>query len=87
MITCPLCGREVENYNEHHLVPASKGGKVKTSICLACHNSIHQIFTLNELRDTYNTIESLRKNERFQKYVKWIRNKPKEFHPCFKEKK
>lgn len=87
MFRCPLCDREVVHSNEHHFVPKSKGGKEKTEICIPCHNTIHDLFTLNELRDVYNTPESMKSNERFQKYLKWIRNKPAEFIPCFKAKK
>jgi hypothetical protein len=87
MIICPLCERGVIYTNRHHFVPRSKGGKETTDICLACHNTIHDLFTNNELRDTYNTPESLQENERFNKYLKWIRKKPAEFLPCFKSKK
>lgn len=87
MITCPLCDCDVDCHNDHHFVPKAKGGKVKQAICLRCHNTIHDLFTNNELRDTYNTVEALKGNERFQKYIKWIRKKPADFIPCFKAKK
>lgn len=87
MKICPLCDRAVDFTNEHHLVPASKGGKVKIEICIPCHNTIHDIFALNELRDVYNTLEALKAHERFSKYLKWIAKKPSGFYPCFKEKK
>lgn len=84
---CPLCNRNSKYANEHHFVPKSKGGKDTTQICVPCHNTIHDIFSNNELRDVYNTPESLKTNERFVKYLKWISNKPPEFIPCFKSKK
>ena len=87
METCPLCNRAVETTTDHHLIPVSKGGKVKVPICIPCHNTIHDLFTNNELRDIYNTIEMLKAHDRFQKYLKWIRKKPPEFIPCFKAKK
>lgn len=73
--------------NSHHVVPKSKGGRDTIEICIPCHNTIHDIFTNNELRDVYNTPEALKGNERFQKYLKWIAKKSPEFMPCFKAKK
>ena len=84
---CPLCDRDADYTNRHHVTPRSKGGKITEEICVPCHNTIHKIYTNNELRDVYNTIESLKRQEKFQKYLKWIRKKPSGFYPCFKEKK
>lgn len=84
---CPLCNREADYFSSHHLIPKSKCGKITEEICVPCHNTIHKIYTNNELRDSYNTIDSIRNQERFQKYLKWIRKKPPEFIPCFKKKK
>ena len=36
-----------------------------------CHRTIHAYFSENELRDGLNTIELLKKNERFASYLKW----------------
>jgi hypothetical protein len=85
--TCPLCERAGVSTTEHHFIPRAKGGKEKTAICIACHNTIHDLFTNNELRDMFNTPEALRTSERFAKYLKWIRIKPVEYIPCFKKKK
>ena len=88
-LTCSLCAREIpsKGYAEwHHLVPKSKDGKDKVLVCVDCGNQIHLLFTNNELRDTYNTIEALRSDERVCKYIAWIR-KRKEFGYCAKEKK
>ena len=87
MINCPLCKRDVLYVNSHHGIPKSKGGKETTEICVPCHNTIHDLFSNNELRDSYNTPVMLRCQPRFQKYLKWIANKPPEFMPCFKTKK
>ena len=87
MFICPLCQRSALYSNEHHFVPKAKGGKEKTEICIPCHNTIHDLFDNNQLRDVFNTPEALLANERFQKYVKWIQKKPVEYVPCFKAKK
>jgi 5-methylcytosine-specific restriction protein A len=87
MFICPLCDRAVIYANAHHFVPRAKGGKETVDICIACHNTIHDLFTNNELRDVYNSLTSLKENQRFSKYLKWIKGKPAEFVPCFKTKK
>ena len=86
---CPLCERLVpsERYLEkHHLVPRSKGGKETEKLCVDCANQVHELFTNNELRDTYNTIEALKRDERVWRWVRWIRKK-REFGVCVKKKK
>jgi hypothetical protein len=87
MNNCPLCSRAADFSNDHHLIPVSKGGKIKVEICVPCRNTLHDLFTNNELRDTYNTVEAIQAHPRFQKYLKWIKNKPLSFMPCFKAKK
>jgi 5-methylcytosine-specific restriction protein A len=88
-VPCPLCGRAVPNENyweKHHLVPRAKGGKETERICVDCGNQVHELFSNNELRDTYNTIDALRKDERVWRWVKWVR-KQKNFGICMKKKK
>jgi len=88
-LTCRLCGREAPgtSYMEgHHLVPRSEHGKEKVPFCVDCGNQVHLLFTNNELRDKYNTVEALLADERIQRYVRWVRRR-KEFGICAKEKK
>jgi hypothetical protein len=88
--TCLICGRNTpEKFAEkHHLTPVSKKGrrKEKALVCIDCGDHIHEVFTNNELRDNYNSLEALRTNERIQKWIKWIR-KQKKFGVCHKKKK
>jgi 5-methylcytosine-specific restriction endonuclease McrA len=86
---CPLCERLVpsDRYLErHHLVPRSKGGKDTEWLCVDCANQVHELFTNNELRDVYNTIEVLRQDQRVWRWIRWIRKKS-EFGVFMKKKK
>ena len=88
-IVCPLCGRTMpaKTYLEkHHLVPRSKGGTETESICVDCGNQVHELFSNNELRDVYNTIGALKRDERVWRWIKWVR-KQKNFGICMKRKK
>lgn len=88
METCSLCDRVIpsDHYKEkHHLTPRSKGGKDKVPVCIDCGNQIHLLFTNNELRDKYNSIQALKSDERIQKWISWIRKRP--FGICMKQKK
>lgn len=82
---CEICGTECE-VTKHHLVPASetknKYKKLKNDegnfiwICRLCHDQIHALFQINELRDVYNTKEALLSNEKFAKFVEWRKKHP-----------
>ena len=69
---CPICGRELipgTSINEHHLTPQRFKGKVTILIHKVCHDKIHNTFTDYELRDIYNTIESLISHIEIQKFI------------------
>ena len=86
---CELCQCEIDKLTVHHLIPKSriknKYKEVKEDpnnllwICRSCHDQIHALFTNTELRDIYNTKESLLSNESMIKYIQW-----KIKHPNFK---
>lgn len=86
-MNCSLCGRDTpETYQEkHHLTPRSKKGKETIIVCVDCGNQVHRLFTNNELRDFYNTIEALRADPRMQKWIRWVRKQG--FGMCHKAKK
>lgn len=76
---CEICG-VIDVLTAHHLIPKVKHNKQlkkkydidKTiNICSLCHTTIHALFTENELRDYYNTIDLLKENEKFLKYYNW----------------
>jgi hypothetical protein len=87
---CPLCKRELgedSNWNEHHLVPKCKKGKITVDLHKVCHNKIHSVFTEKQLEKYYHTIERILENEEIQKFVKWIFKKPVEFYVKHKKKR
>ncbi len=82
---CPLCKRELgalQNTSKHHLRPKSKGGKYTDTVVLhrICHRKIHSVFTENELKNQYYTIELLLEHEEIIKFVKWVSKKSPEFY-------
>lgn len=88
MKKCELCGIECE-LTRHHLIPQLKAKnkykEIKNDpsnilmICRSCHDFIHANFSESELRDLYNTKETLMCNDEIQKFLKW-----KKKHPDFK---
>jgi len=72
---CELCGRTVENYKIHHLIPKSKNGGSDTTaiLCHACHRTIHHFFSNKELAESYFTINHLRSHPEMGRFVKWVR--------------
>lgn len=69
---CELCGLEVKT-RKHHLIPKCKKGKLTIDCCETCENFCHSVWENNELRDTYNNIESILESEPFQRFLKWRR--------------
>jgi 5-methylcytosine-specific restriction endonuclease McrA len=75
---CELCNRNVSIITKHHLIPLQKGGKKfeTLSLCTTCHQQIHALFTNRELATHYHTLESLRRDEKIIKYLRFIENIP-----------
>lgn len=84
---CPICGRDTpERYQEkHHLTPRCKKGKETILVCIDCGNQIHQIFSIQELTRTYNTLEALKGHSDIQTWARWIKNRG--FGICMRGKK
>lgn len=40
--------------------------------CRSCEDFIHKTWTHNELRDSFNTVEKILAEERFQKFLRWL---------------
>lgn len=80
-LTCWLCGREFETLIQwHHTVPKSKKGRETVPVRPICHKTIHANFTNAELARIGNDPEPVRANPAIAKFVKWIANKPPDFH-------
>lgn len=76
LLVCLLCEREVPELTEHHLIPRSRGGVETTPICRDCHRQIHALFSNKVLETEMNSYEAIIADERFAKYVKWVRKRP-----------
>src|SRR5512140_3573846 len=68
---CAFCNREVPTRG-HHVVPRCKGGRDIAPTCHSCEDFIHKTWTHNELHDEFNTVEKIRNDPRFQKFLRWL---------------
>ena len=83
--TCALCLRVIPDeqiadpqvVQEHHLRPEERATSPTVLLCRPCHNQIHAVFTNDELRETYDTVDSLRQSDRLGEYIEWIRGTDK----------
>lgn len=79
--TCWLCARPLgERIEWHHPVPKSKKGRETVPVHPICHRTIHASFTNSELARMGNDVEELRNFPALAKFLKWIANKPPDFH-------
>lgn len=69
--SCVFCKRQVPTRG-HHMVPRCKGGTEIVPACHSCEDFIHKTWSHNELRDTFNTVETILADARFQKFLKWL---------------
>ena len=80
---CPLCGRPMiagPSVDQHHFVPKSRGGRVKTPLHRICHRKLHSLFTEKELAGPYATPEALLAHPDIQTFVTWVARRPPEFY-------
>ena len=78
---CQLCERAIpeDQIEEHHLVPKSKGGKIKVPLHRICHSHIHAAFTDAQLAKTFSTIAAILEDPAIRKFVDWVKGKPPGF--------
>jgi len=88
IVHCQICLRETpkEFQEEHHLIPKCKKGKETIIVCSNCGDKIHQVFSIKELKDKYNTIESIKQHQDIIEWCAWISNQQK-FSITMKTKK
>lgn len=67
---CEFCGM-TDFIRKHHVIPRSKGGRIVVKSCEVCESFIHKTWDHGQLRDVYNSVESILKTEKFQKFLKW----------------
>ena len=68
---CAFCNRDVPTRG-HHVVPRCKGGTEIVPTCHSCEDFIHKTWSHNELRDTFNAVESILADARFQNFLRWL---------------
>lgn len=80
-IECALCGRPLGHGIEwHHVVPKSQGGRETVPLHPICHRAIHANISNKELARLYPTLEALRARDDVAEFLRWIANKPPDFH-------
>lgn len=78
---CWLCTRPLGRRIEwHHPVPKSRGGRAVVPLHPICHRAIHTEFTNAELARTGASVETLRTNPAVGTFLRWIADKPPDFH-------
>lgn len=79
---CELCNRSVSIITKHHLIPLEKGGKKfqTLSLCTTCHKQIHALFTNRELATHYHDLESIKKDNKIIKFLKFVEDIPGDSH-------
>ena len=78
---CWLCERPLgRRVQSHHTVPKAKGGRETVSVHPICHRTIHANFTNAELSRVGGDREALLAREPVAKFVRWVKDKPPDFH-------
>ncbi|WP_344693095.1 HNH endonuclease [Sphingomonas cynarae] len=78
---CVLCGRPLGARVEwHHLVPRSEGGRITAPVHPICHRTIHATLTNAELARDLADPAALRAHPDIARFLRWIADKPADFH-------
>jgi hypothetical protein len=78
---CALCARPLGSRVEwHHLVPKSQGGRVTATVHPICHRTIHATLPNAELARAYADPVDLRAHPDIARFLRWIADKPADFH-------
>ena len=78
---CALCRRPLGSRIEwHHRVPKSEGGHETVPVHPICHRTIHAHVSNHELAGANADLDTLRERDDMQRFLRWIANKPADFH-------
>ena len=78
---CALCERPLGRRVEwHHLVPKSEGGRETAPVHPICHRTIHALSPNAELARSFADPAALRAREDIARFLRWIADKPPDFH-------
>ena len=76
-----MCERQLgHRVQQHHPVPKSKKGRETVPVHPICHKTIHKVFSNAELARLGNDRSRLLENEDVAKFLRWIGDKPPDFH-------
>jgi hypothetical protein len=77
---CALCARPLGTRVEwHHVVPKSEGGVETVPLHPICHRAIHAAAD-NAALARAGTLDALREWPAIARFVRWVRDKPADFH-------
>mgnify|MGYP000017586386 CR=1 FL=1 len=80
-LSCWLCERPLgKRLQWHHTVPKSKRGRDTVPVHPICHRTIHAHFSNAELARFDGDRAPLLENEAVAKFLRWIADKPPDFH-------
>ena len=78
---CALCSRPLGTRVEwHHRVPKSQGGTETVPVHPICHRTIHAHLTNRELATDFADLNTLRARDDIARYIRWVADKPPDFH-------
>ena len=78
---CWLCERPIgRRVQWHHTVPKAKKGRATVPVHPICHRTIHAQFTNAELARTGGERAPLLEHEDLARFLRWIADKPPDFH-------
>ncbi|MEN3793674.1 HNH endonuclease [Fulvimarina sp. MAC3] len=85
---CWLCGRPLGRRVEwHHPKPKSRGGRETVPVHPICHRTIHATFANHELARMIDDGVSLTGQPEIATFLKFIANKPPDFHAPTRRRK
>jgi hypothetical protein len=80
-LPCALCERPLGARVEwHHLVPKSEGGRETAPVHPICHRTIHATLPNAELARSFSDPVALRSHEGIARFLRWVADKPPDFH-------
>ena len=79
--TCWLCERPLgRRVQAHHVVPKAKKGRETVPVHPICHRTIHKHVTNAQLARMAGSREALMRVEAVARFVRWVKDKPPDFH-------
>lgn len=77
---CALCTRPLGARVEwHHVIPKSEGGRETAPLHPICHRAIHAAASNAELARLAD-LDAVRALPAIARFVRWVANKPPDFH-------